>query len=292
MLSFNWTGLDFSKRDYGRIYSWFKLHDHFKRTMVIPQGKFQEFLQLRGSDRTAMMKDMFQLHQYDLYNKTDRLSRKNDLEIQTIQGRLDHIPAETTVKTIKDKETLLGQLSESIQQSKLKQESLSNELSILARLKSLSEKLNAAQVLHTSLSEKKPNMEKRQKEMAYFDICCRDFKDILAQHDHMHQRFVSKSEEFVEKKDAFKVISEQYLKNEVIFKRLDQQYKKMDDLKREIEELDRLISVKELDVKHIDMMQSRKTQEKAHQQALTALKQCEIQQYDFKRVTITETKTT
>jgi exonuclease SbcC len=34
-------------------------YDNFKRTIIIPQGKFQEFLQLKEGDRVQMLKEIF-----------------------------------------------------------------------------------------------------------------------------------------------------------------------------------------------------------------------------------------
>ncbi|NJK94113.1 MAG: AAA family ATPase [Bacteroidales bacterium] len=36
-------------------------YDNFKRTIIIPQGKFQEFLLLGNKERTQMMKELFNL---------------------------------------------------------------------------------------------------------------------------------------------------------------------------------------------------------------------------------------
>lgn len=42
-----------------------KLSD-FKRTIIIPQGKFREFVELKDADRSTMLKDLFQLDRFDL----------------------------------------------------------------------------------------------------------------------------------------------------------------------------------------------------------------------------------
>ncbi len=41
-------------------------YDNFKRTIIIPQGKFQEFLQLKEGDRVQMLKEIFGLEKYEL----------------------------------------------------------------------------------------------------------------------------------------------------------------------------------------------------------------------------------
>ncbi len=46
-------------------------YSNFRRTIIIPQGKFAEFLQLGDSDRSEMLKDIFALDRFDLYSKAD-----------------------------------------------------------------------------------------------------------------------------------------------------------------------------------------------------------------------------
>lgn len=64
-------------------------YEHFKRTIIIPQGKFQDFVHLSSSDRTKMLQEIFQLEKFDLAAKTNALSKKNELEKERTQGELN-----------------------------------------------------------------------------------------------------------------------------------------------------------------------------------------------------------
>ncbi|MDD4921747.1 MAG: SMC family ATPase, partial [Bacteroidales bacterium] len=57
-------------------------YENFKRTVIIPQGRFQEFLQLGNSDRTRMMKELFNLEKYELFYKVTSLETKNNQQLQ------------------------------------------------------------------------------------------------------------------------------------------------------------------------------------------------------------------
>ncbi|NLZ95366.1 MAG: SMC family ATPase, partial [Bacteroidales bacterium] len=61
---------------------------NFKRTIIIPQGKFREFIELKGTDRTNMMKELFNLHHYDLYGNARSLLNSNNIELNTLEGKL------------------------------------------------------------------------------------------------------------------------------------------------------------------------------------------------------------
>src|SRR5690606_32839362 len=63
-------------------------YDNFRRTIIIPQGKFQEFLQLGDSDRTRMLKEIFSLEKYEFFYQTSSIEKKNNEELQRLAGEL------------------------------------------------------------------------------------------------------------------------------------------------------------------------------------------------------------
>ncbi|MCG8478897.1 MAG: SMC family ATPase [Spirochaetales bacterium] len=67
---------------------------NFRRTTIIPQGRFQEFLQLGGGERTAMMKELFQLERFDLYRPATTLYNRARREYEAVQAALSELPAE------------------------------------------------------------------------------------------------------------------------------------------------------------------------------------------------------
>lgn len=61
-------------------------YQNFKRTIIIPQGQFKEFLDLKGKDRSDMMKEIFNLDKYDLGPKVSVLQIENNRKIEHLQG--------------------------------------------------------------------------------------------------------------------------------------------------------------------------------------------------------------
>ena len=70
-------------------------YDNFKRTIIIPQGKFHEFLHLKDKERTDMLKDIFDLKRFDLGPKVSVLEGKNNNVIENINGQLAQLSAIT-----------------------------------------------------------------------------------------------------------------------------------------------------------------------------------------------------
>lgn len=63
-------------------------YQNFKRTIIIPQGKFKEFIELRKKGRTEMMKDIYNLHRFDLFRNVKKVSAKNERKLNLLEGEL------------------------------------------------------------------------------------------------------------------------------------------------------------------------------------------------------------
>src|SRR5690554_2072174 len=66
-------------------------YDNFRRTIIIPQGQFQEFLQLGNKDRTQMMKELFNLQKYEFFHKVVSLESKNNNRKNHLDGQLQQL---------------------------------------------------------------------------------------------------------------------------------------------------------------------------------------------------------
>lgn len=80
----NWIPLEHSNAEkiVGLSYA------NFKRTIIIPQGQFKEFLELGATDRTNMMKEIFGLQRFDLQQNVSSLNVKNRSELDQLEGQL------------------------------------------------------------------------------------------------------------------------------------------------------------------------------------------------------------
>lgn len=71
-------------------------YDNFKRTIIIPQNQFREFLELSPVERTKMMNQLFKLDQYDLAARVGKLSKENDNQLAELRGLLAPLESVTT----------------------------------------------------------------------------------------------------------------------------------------------------------------------------------------------------
>ncbi|WNB90677.1 SMC family ATPase [Bacillus sp. NEB1478] len=147
--------------------------EDFTRAVVLPQGKFAEFLSLKGADRRQMLQRLFQLEKYgDVLNQ--KLKRRSDEQ----KNRLNEINAEQAGLGDASSEALneaVKVLKENEQKLKLVSERMKNEEEVFTTLKSYwevqteNEKLLKAQV---ELDQQKPEMvqlKHRLKQAIYAD---------------------------------------------------------------------------------------------------------------------------
>ena len=84
-------------------------YDNFKRTIIIPQGKFKEFLELKGKDRSEMMKEIFQLERFDLARNVGHLKKHTSLLQSEFKGRLEGFDAVTQEIIEEKKKSLVNE---------------------------------------------------------------------------------------------------------------------------------------------------------------------------------------
>ncbi|MCO6740635.1 hypothetical protein KQH31_31125, partial [Streptomyces sp. CHA15] len=65
--------------------------DDFTRAVVLPQGKFAEFLSLKGADRRQMLQRLFNLEKYG-----DQLVKRLRAKAQNHYGQKNELLAELT----------------------------------------------------------------------------------------------------------------------------------------------------------------------------------------------------
>lgn len=149
---------------------------NFRRTIIIPQGRFQEFLQLGDTDRTRMMKELFQLDRFDLYDKTRALENKNQNKIISVEGQLLQLNEVSVAKieAIKNQTVELKKLLFENQKQLKEKESKVAELKSLAEL---FEKISLYEQELEMLNIQKPEIEQLKAGVKEYQYCLLNFKN-------------------------------------------------------------------------------------------------------------------
>ncbi len=98
-------------------------YENFRRTIIIPQGRFQEFLQLGDKARTDMMKELFGLERFEYYFQTTHLDKSNNEQIHLLTGQLEALK-ECSNEVIEQKKELVHTLQDRVEVIKKEHELL------------------------------------------------------------------------------------------------------------------------------------------------------------------------
>lgn len=167
-------------------------YDNFKRTIIIPQGQFQEFLQLGNKDRTQMMKELFGLEKFELYGKTVALENTNNEKIQNLQGQLLQL-GETEPAKIEELENSLKQLAGDLEELGKQVETGQQNVSAWKQIKELTEKLELAGKTLTQLLEKEAGINTLEKQLQQYELCVFRFKSDIDALKTANERAARKS---------------------------------------------------------------------------------------------------
>lgn len=152
--------------------------ENFKRTIIIPQGKFKEFIELGGKDRTSMMKEIFNLHHYDLYNNVRSLYNDNEHGLNILLGKLSGYE-DVSEETIAEKEKLYAEQKTSFDKQLADFKKLTEAFE---QLKQLSIDFNNLQLLNSKLASeetRKNEVEETEKALKLYVQTHQQFDEIL-----------------------------------------------------------------------------------------------------------------
>lgn len=220
-------------------------YDNFKRTIIIPQGKFQEFLQLKESDRVQMLKEIFNLEKFELSPKVSRLVKDNDIKVSYTEGQMQSLPDyDENLLTEKNEQIHLHnqQIEEHTKTLIKKQE----EEKTLQLLKTLFEDVRAKTSLFNSLRSKEPEVNKRDEKVIAFEKCEQIFRHPFEKRNQLteitfkQQAEVNKLE--TERKEVEMVINA--LNDKV--EKLREGYEVKETLLQKAAELEKVITIKAL----------------------------------------------
>ena len=153
-------------------------YDNFRRTIIIPQGRFQDFIELGDKDRTNMMKELFSLDKYDLGRKVGSLNNKNKLLLSNLEGQLMSL-GEATPEIVAQQEhnlRLIRQHIKSLSEQLLEQNEFDKTLTNI-RLATEQRQLVTKQL--ADLEIQKEGFNQREVNLKIYETCSRQFKALL-----------------------------------------------------------------------------------------------------------------
>ncbi len=223
-------------------------YQNFNRTIIIPQGKFQEFLELKASDRTRMMQELFGLEQYDLFQKTTSLEKQNLEQLNLQRGQLEQLnhPSPEKLEELQKKrseiEAFLEKRTSELQEKEVRLQELEALKKQILERQQLQNKAKKLEVLASEMEAKKALLKDYETVQSQFRVlwesCQQEEKASLLLAEEMQQ----KRKEEAEKRLLLK-------QKEASFLKLKQFEEEREQYQAQTESLKKLIRLRELNEK-------------------------------------------
>jgi len=217
-------------------------YPNFRRTIIIPQGQFKEFLELRGKDRSDMMKEIFNLNRFDLGPKVSHLQRQNNSKIELLKGALSGFESVST-EILQAKKQELAKAQLDLHTLKGETTNLETELSRMTESKRLRAELLSKQQEVASYRAEQPKILQQEQELNTYENTQQAFKEVL-----QHTQMLNKEKEQVtlkiqqlttRKEETLSQLEEQ----ESHWKKIELDYQHIEKFRRECEDLKLLVYI-------------------------------------------------
>ena len=217
-------------------------YHNFKRTIIIPQGQFKEFLELGAKDRNEMMKEIFNLQKFDLSDNISKLKKENEEKLSFKEGELKGYEEihEEAIQIQKDKlkeetdkqkslEVILDQLKTHYEHLK----SLKSDFELLERKRKEFSLLHSQKYSFDELEEKVNRYEKIEKL----------FKNLLDNRTHLTKELQFYTNKRVTEVEALNQVQNKLTHISDNIEALQESYEKLPDAKQMEEDLQQLLAI-------------------------------------------------
>lgn len=247
----------FSRAAYKKTHTWEPLsetdaasiiglnYDNFRRTIIIPQGKFQEFLQLNNAERTTMLKEIFNLDKYEFSEQAKSLNTKNEHEISRLQGRLTEL-GEITEEALLEKAEVVEKLEKQL-------EIFKTELNKLEKAEKESENLKKQFEEREQKIEALQMLEAKKEEMSALTLSVRqyeharlNFQDLFAREKTWIDSHLKKQQDLAKIVTRLNQTQEDLKRDLAQFEQISKEFNQLELRQKEKNDFDTLIEMQQV----------------------------------------------
>jgi len=153
-------------------------YPNFRRTIIIPQGQFKEFLELKGKDRSEMMKEIFYLNKFDLGPKVGFLQAGNNRKLENLKGALSGFESIST-EALNLKKTEVEEAKKTLTQTKEDFQDLQLKVQSLQEFKDKGIELHQKESQFQELNSKKERVQQQESDLNRYEKTSQAFKEPL-----------------------------------------------------------------------------------------------------------------
>lgn len=244
---YEWLNENWSPLEYADAEKLVGLSYHnFKRTIIIPQGQFKEFLELGPTERTKMMKEVFNLQKFDLQDNAARLRSENKTELDKLTGLLSGFE-EVNEMALK----VLEEQVESFTRKHLDQKK-STEL-ILKNYQEYLVQRKEAESLQENLLElekqkkKKVEIEQLRVQLNQFELARNSFSELINRRKDLSEVIQKINSQIQQKQKDHKALEEDLENTLKKQNQIKDYYEHLEEYKQRVLDLENVLKIKNTD---------------------------------------------
>ncbi|GGE28936.1 SbcC/MukB-like Walker B domain-containing protein [Sphingobacterium cellulitidis] len=225
---------------------------NFRRTIIIPQGQFKEFLELKGKDRSEMMKEIFYLNKFDLGPKVGFLQAGNNRKLENLKGALSGFESIST-EVLNQKKLEVEEAKKTLEQTKNDFQELQVKVQSLQEYKDKGIELHQKEGQFKELNSKKERVQQQEADLNRYERTSQAFKEPL----NFLQSLNLERESLIHKIENFQIVKERQLQEidavEKEIAAIQHDYLNLNIFRAQTEDYRKLIQIKENEKKEKEL---------------------------------------
>lgn len=211
-------------------------YSNFRRTTIIPQGKFQEFLHLGTKERTGMLKEIFNLGKFDLFARASSTEKKYNNDLEHVNGRLAQL-GELNAEDIPVMEEKINNLTDEYNALTQKLNELRNSDNQLTELKNKFIRRDELQGKLDNLLPEKDHFTGRKNNLEEYESCKLQFQSVSDSVKKLKSTVEKSKAEITNKESNLELIENEVTKLSAEFEKAEKDYNNREKFTTEATEL-------------------------------------------------------
>lgn len=249
----NWTELPVA--DASRILG--LSYENFRRTIIIPQGKFQEFLQLGDGDRSRTLREIFRLERFDLEPKLRLFDDANRSRLQIMLGKYSSFK-DASPELIEEKQAEISTLQTAVETLLAGISTKEDEEREYATLKDTGTQIIAQEKILQGLKKRESDSLLRENRIQKYEIATEHFKSLLDGRDDYERKIDVGEEDLALKIKRLSLAQNTLESEEEDFIELKTEFYKRDEFRRQVSEMQTMLEYKKLS-EELEKLSKRRT---------------------------------
>lgn len=218
-------------------------YDNFKRTIIIPQNQFREFLELSPTDRTRMMNQLFKLDQYDMTGRAKKLNEANNTQLAELRGLLSPLEA-VTPDVIEEARKSIESIQQTIAGTTAKIEQLTPDEERLLHAKKQQESLIAGRNELAKWLADEAEFQKIEQDIIQYSQCQVLFQAQLALLGKLQTRQHELSESTRRAKQHLDTVTETLQASQTVYTNAKAAYENRGLIQKQLDDLETVQSIR------------------------------------------------